>query len=89
MSAAVSQAFIEEKYQSYLFVRSSGQDSDRRRASKRVNLFQLRSCATFLVALEGLDIIFNVQLLEQPDEALSARLLEPGIPSVCVEELYA
>jgi hypothetical protein len=49
-----------------------------------VNLFQFRSHTTMLVALEDLDVIFDVQLLEQPDKTLSARLFEPDVSLVCV-----
>jgi hypothetical protein len=37
-----------------------------------------------LVAFEDLDVIFDVQLLEQPDKTLSARFFEPDVSLVCM-----
>jgi hypothetical protein len=45
-------------------------------------LLQLWSSAEFLVALEHFDVIFEVELFKEPDDALAARLVEPVIVSV-------
>jgi hypothetical protein len=54
-----------------------------------MDLFQLRSCTAVLVALEDFDVILEVQLFKQPDDSLSARLLEPEESLACCEELGA
>lgn len=41
--------------------------------------FQFRTGAAFLVTLEDLDVIFEVELLKEPDDSLRARLLEPEV----------
>jgi hypothetical protein len=42
-----------------------------------VEFLQLGAGATFFVALEYLDVVFELELLEEPDDSLRARLLEP------------
>jgi hypothetical protein len=64
------------------FVGSSGRDANGRRLSKRMYLLQLWSSAEFLVALEHFDVIFEVELFKEPDDSLTARLVQPVIVSV-------
>lgn len=43
-----------------------------------MDLLQVGSSAAFLVALEDFDVVLEVELFEEPDDALGTRLLEPG-----------
>lgn len=40
---------------------------------------QFGTSAAILGALEDLDVVFEVKLLEEPDDSLGARLLEPEV----------
>jgi hypothetical protein len=64
-----------------VFLRASGPDTDGRRFSKRMNSPQFGSGAFVLIALVALDVVFEIQLFEQPDDALTTRLVEPVIVS--------
>lgn len=47
--------------------------------SKRMDLLKLRGREQgFLVAVEDLDFIRDLELFEQPDDALGAREIQPG-----------
>lgn len=43
-----------------------------------MNLPQLFGCEHILATLERFNLIGNVELLEEPEDALGARLFEPG-----------
>lgn len=62
----------------YFFLRSGGRDADCGRAAERVEFLQFGACAAFFVALEYLDVVLELELFEEPDDSLRARLLEPG-----------
>lgn len=61
-----------------LFVRARGCNANHRRASQRVDLLQVILRAEVCVTLEDFDLIVEVQLLEQPYDALASGLLEPA-----------
>jgi len=42
-----------------------------------VEFLELGTSAAFFVALEYLDVVFQFELFEEPDDSLGARLLEP------------
>ena len=44
-----------------------------------MDFLQLGACAAGFVALEDLDVVFEVELFEEPDDALGAGLLEPVV----------
>jgi hypothetical protein len=46
----------------YLFVGAGGRDANHWRAAEGVDLLQFRACAAGLVALEDLDVVFEVEL---------------------------
>ena len=56
-----------------------GLDADDRGLSEWVDLFQLRRCEHGLrVAMEDFELVGELQLFEQPENALRAGLVEPG-----------
>lgn len=42
-----------------------------------MDFLQFGACAAGFVALEDLNVVFEVELFEEPDDALGAGLLEP------------
>jgi hypothetical protein len=61
----------------HLLVGASRRNADSRRATERVEFLQFWACAAILVALEDFDVIFQLELFEEPDDPLGARLLKP------------
>lgn len=49
------------------------------RFSQGVDGLQIRTCALVGIALVDLDVVFEIQLLEQPHDALAARLVQPVV----------
>ena len=62
----------------YFFVGAGGRDANDGRAAEGVDFLQFGACAAGFVALEDLDVVFEVELFEEPDDALGAGLLEPA-----------
>ena len=54
-----------------VFFRASRPDSDGRRLSKGMYGLQFRACTLVLISLVHLDAVFEVQLFEQPYDALA------------------
>jgi hypothetical protein len=66
-----------------VFTGTSRSDLNHRRLAQWVHLLQLRgSHHGLLVAVEDLKLIGQIELLEQPEDALGARLLEPELVSI-------
>lgn len=55
-----------------------GLDGDDGRLAQWVHFLQLGGRKLVGAALESLEFIFQLQLLQQPENAVAARLLEPG-----------
>ena len=72
----------------YFLGAAGGLDGDHGRLAERVDVSQLLGREHVLAALEGLQLIGKVELLEEPDDALSAGLLEPGLVSGIVAASY-
>lgn len=54
-------------------------DGDDGRLAKRMDLLQFRGCQhRLLVAVEEDDVVGDVELFEEPDDALGARVVEPA-----------
>lgn len=53
-------------------------DGDDGGFTQRLNLFQLVGCCHVGLALEGLDLVGDVEFFQEPDDPLSAGLFQPG-----------
>ena len=62
-----------------LLVRTSRSDANYWGFSKRMHCLQVWSCPELCIAPEDFDFIFEIQLLQQPSNALRARLLQPEV----------
>jgi hypothetical protein len=76
-----------------VLVGASRPDADSRRLAKRMDDLQFWACALVLVALVNFDVILEIQLFEQPDDALTAGLVEPVLWSAgregrCVDVVW-
>lgn len=61
-----------------LGIGAGGRDADDGRLAERVHLLELgRREEGLLVAVEDFDLVVDLELLEEPEDALGARLLEP------------
>lgn len=62
-----------------LGIGAGGRDADDGRLAERVHLLELRGRQEgLLVAVEDFDLVVDLELLEEPKDALGARLLEPA-----------
>ena len=55
-----------------VFFGTGGSDADSRRLSKRMVGLQFWACTLVGIALVDLNVVFEVQLFKQPDDALAA-----------------
>lgn len=67
--------------------RAWGLDGDDWRFAQLVDFLQLSGSKFIGAALEGLQIIFQLQFLEEPEDTVTSRLLEPGQVSTCISKL--
>jgi hypothetical protein len=60
-----------------VFLGASRPNSDSRRLSKGMYGLQFRACTLVLIAFVNYDVVVEIQLFKQPDDALATRLVEP------------
>jgi hypothetical protein len=62
-----------------ILVRASWSDGNSWRFSQGMDGLEIGACAFVGITLVDLDVVFEVELFEKPDNALTARLVQPVV----------